>query len=549
MLKTIDLHVTPFRTRPDTRSGIIEPDKAKMALLSRFNVSKRLGLMVGSAVLGIILIATVFLFSEKALILQERQNGIRQTVEIASNVLHHFHDEVAQGRLNEADGKRLALETIKSLRYGGGGYFWINDMHPRMVMHPVNRQLDGQDLSTVKDPDGKQLFVEFVDVVKARQSGFVHYQWPKPGSGEPAPKISYVTGFEPWGWVIGSGVYIDDIDSAVIRRGLDLSVGALVFVAVLTGVGFAIARSILRQLGGEPAYATAVTRQIADGDLSVPIDLDQADGASILDAIKAMRDGLTKIVVSMRQGAESLASASKEITQGNFDLSQRTEQQASALEQTAAAMEQLTSTVSTNADSAKQANQLAYSAAESAQRGSHIIGNVVETMQQISESANKISEIIGVVDGIAFQTNILALNAAIEAARAGAYGRSFAVVASEVRSLAGRSAEAAKEVKALINESSERVGRGAEEVSKARAAMNDVVTSIQCVSDLMEQISTASVEQSHGIAQVGEAVSHMDQVTQQNAALVEESAAAAASLSDQASQLVNAVAIFKVASD
>jgi methyl-accepting chemotaxis protein len=325
------------------------------------------------------------------------------------------------------------------------------------------------------------------------------------------------------------------------------TLGLLVGV-VLLGVGLAtiITRGLLAQLGGEPRYATGITQRIAEGDLGIDIALKGNDQSSLLFAIASMRDNFAGIVGRVRQGSEGVATASAEIAQGNHDLSARTEQQASALEQTAASMEELGSTVKQNADSARQANQLAQNASTVAVRGGEVVARVVDTMKGINDASRKISDIISVIDGIAFQTNILALNAAVEAARAGEQGRGFAVVAGEVRSLAGRSAEAAKEIKSLINASVERVEQGTALVDQAGVTMTEVVDSIRRVTDIMGEISAASNEQALGVAQVGEAVSQMDQTTQQNAALVEEMAAAASSLKSQAQELVQTVAVFQL---
>ena len=322
----------------------------------------------------------------------------------------------------------------------------------------------------------------------------------------------------------------------------------LAAVAVAAGLAVLIVRGIMRQLGGEPGDAMALARSVASGDLCVPIKLRPGDDSSMMAQLRAMQDGLSRLVAGVRQNADSVATASSQIAQGNADLSSRTEEQASALEETAASMEQFASTVSQSADNAKQANQLALGASSLASRGGAVVGDVVETMKGIQESSRRIADIIGVIDGIAFQTNILALNAAVEAARAGEQGRGFAVVASEVRSLAQRSAEAAKEIKGLISASVERVDRGTSLVDQAGSTMTEIVAAIKRVADIMGEISAATVEQSAGVGQVGEAVSQMDRATQQNAALVEESAAAAESLRQQAQQLAQAMAAFRLAS-
>ena len=323
-----------------------------------------------------------------------------------------------------------------------------------------------------------------------------------------------------------------------------LMVGAGVIAVALSALfALLLTRSIVSPIKDAVAHA----RVIAEGDLTKNIvSTGQDEASELTNTLKQMQQSLYTVVAQVRQGAESVSSASGEIAQGNQDLSARTESQASALEETAASMEQLSSTVRQNADNARQANQLAQSASTVAVQGGEAVTQVVDTMKGISESSRKIADIISVIDGIAFQTNILALNAAVEAARAGEQGRGFAVVAGEVRTLAGRSAEAAKEIKTLITDSVRRVEQGTAQADQAGSTMHEVVSSIRRVNDIMGEISAASTEQSQGVSQVGEAVTQMDQATQQNAALVEEMAAAASSLKGQAQELVQAVSVFKL---
>jgi len=322
----------------------------------------------------------------------------------------------------------------------------------------------------------------------------------------------------------------------------------LAFVAA-TVIALLITRDLLTQLGGEPRYAAEIAQRIAQGELSLHVETAENDRTSLLYAIKKMRDNLADIVGKVRTGTDTIASASSEIASGNLDLSSRTEQQASALERIASTMEELTSTVRQNTDNARQANTLALSASEVSAEGGRVVSEVVATMGSIHDSSKKIVDIISVIDGIAFQTNILALNAAVEAARAGEQGRGFAVVASEVRNLAQRSAAAAKEIKGLIDDSVSKVDSGSQLVAKAGQTMEEVVASVRRVTEIMGEISTASIEQTSGIEMVSQSIGDMDGMTQQNTALVEEASAAAAEMQDQAASLAQIVGIFKLDGD
>jgi methyl-accepting chemotaxis protein len=302
----------------------------------------------------------------------------------------------------------------------------------------------------------------------------------------------------------------------------------------------------MRSLGGEPVDAAEFAARIAEGNLAISVPVARNDHASLMASLESMRQQLRSIVAGIQSSAESIKMSAGEIAQGNMDLSQRTEEQAASLEETAASMGELTSTVRQNTEHAKQANALAGGACAVAMRGGEVVHQVVETMQSISRSSDKVAEIISVIEGIAFQTNILALNAAVEAARAGEQGRGFAVVAGEVRTLAQRSASAAKDIKELIIRSVQHVAEGSEQVERAGATMHDIVKAVREMTDIMGDIATASEEQGTGIEQVNNAVSQMDEVTQQNAALVEQASAAAQAMSEQARALRNAVAVFKI---
>ena len=340
----------------------------------------------------------------------------------------------------------------------------------------------------------------------------------------------------------------DEITAAKEYSDLRLIIILFSLLAVVSSIviGTLITRSLLRQLGAEPNYVRDVARQIATGDLTVEIDVGNANPDSLIFAINAMRDNLELIVAKVAQGAETISNAAQEISVGNADLAMRSEKQAGAIEETASSMEELTSTVRHNEDNSRQANQLAASASDVASQGGKMVTEVIVTMNSISESSKKIIDIISVIDGIAFQTNILALNAAVEAARAGEQGRGFAVVASEVRNLAQRSAVAAKEIKTLINDTVEKVGTGAKKVDEAGHIIEDVVTSVRKVSDVISEISAANTEQTAGLNQINQAITQLDESTQQNSSLVEEAAAASQALNEQALTLRSLVESFKL---
>ena len=476
-------------------------------------------------------------------LMNEKELATKGVVETAASLVESHLQEAKDGKITMEEAKARALENIKDLRYHGNEYFWVNDLEPKMLMHGVKPELNGKNVADIKDPNGKQIFVEMVKIAKEKEAGVIEYKWAKPGSTQPVDKISYVKLIKGWDWIIGSGIYVDDVNKQVAKmRWQILSATALLSVLV-----FVFAWLVARRIKEALDKAIYVSEQIAAGDLTVKIEIDSQDETGhLLKSLKEMNSGLAQIVGEVRNGADSIATATEQIAAGNADLSQRTEEQASALEETASSMEELTSTVKQNADNAQQANQLAISASSVAVKGGDVISKVVRTMESITDSSRKISDIIGVIDGIAFQTNILALNAAVEAARAGEQGRGFAVVAAEVRSLAQRSAAAAKEIKGLIEDSVGKVEVGSKLVEEAGQTTQEIVTSIKRVTDIMAEISAASLEQSSGIEQVNTAITQMDDVTQQNAALVEQAAAAAESLEEQALQMVQVVTRFKL---
>ncbi|WP_454831180.1 methyl-accepting chemotaxis protein [Pseudoxanthomonas wuyuanensis] len=731
-------------------------------------LQRKFVVMLAVLALGIVALCAVTAMRNHSELIQNERKTLQVRVAAAMSVVDRFAALAESGQMSEEDAKRQALSVIESLRSANGtDYLWVNDQHPTMLMHPHQTALNGKDLSASTSSDGKKIFVEMVKLGRTQGGGFLDYTWPKPGADGAVQKISYVGFHKPWGWVVGSGEYTDDIAARAWSFSKVLIIaGALVMLSAVL-LCWLIARSILRPLSG----ALRAIQAVSHGDLSVRIDArsrdeigqmyaaigemiaqlrnradhDQAVAAEglrirtaldsvttnvmiadadrnilyanrpllkmlgeaeqdmrrdlpafevrtmvgqnidvfhkrpehqsrvlaelrgthraqivvggrtmqliinpvidgdgqragfvvewadrttevlveqeVSDIVRAaaagdlsgriaiagkqgfvlalsqqlnellatiggsvdqvsnvlrslsqgdltarmegdfhgvfarMRDDanatvaqLTDIVGRIQDASGAINTAAGEIASGNSDLSRRTEQQAANLEETAASMEELTSTVRQNADSARQANQLAIGAHGVASQGGQVVGQVVTTMRDIEQSSRKIAEIISVIDGIAFQTNILALNAAVEAARAGEQGRGFAVVASEVRTLAQRSANAAKEIKGLIDDSVGKVSDGSKLVNQAGATMSEIVASVQRVTDIMAEISAASQEQSAGIEQVNQTITQMDETTQQNAALVEEASAAARAMEEQAAELATTVAIFRLGS-
>ena len=513
--------------------------------MGQLSFSKKLWLPLGLSLIALLAISIFSAVMVRDVRMEERKNDLTNIGQTALSMVKGYGALAESGALTKEEAQKRAKAAMKSLRYGTDGYFSISTSAQIIVMHPIKTELDGKDLTNFKDPAGKNLFVEITKAGSQPGGSFVNYLWPKVGTAEPVPKTSFVIAYQPWDWNLTTGAYMDDINAAFLRTLTQMAILFAVVAAALVALVIVINRGILRTIGGDPAKAAEVANRIAQGDLTPNIDTAPGDRSSLLYAVRSMRDSLLSTIANIKTSADTIATASQEIASGNLDLSSRTEQQAGSIEETASAMEELTATVKQNADNARQANQLAESASEVAIQGGSVVGQVVQTMEGITDSSRKIAEIIGVIDGIAFQTNILALNAAVEAARAGEQGRGFAVVASEVRSLAQRSASAAKEIKSLIDDSVAKVDTGSKLVEQAGATMTEVVASVRRVTDIVGEISSASQEQSAGIAEVGRAITQMDEGTQQNAALVEQAAAAAQSLQDQAATLAGLVGRFQ----
>ena len=472
-----------------------------------------------------------------------RMDATRQHVEVARGVLEWAQSQEAGGRLSHEDAQAAAAQAIKLLRYDEKEYFFIIDLQPRMIMHPFKPDLEGKDLSGMKDPNGFALFRAMAQTVRDAGKGFVAYQWPKPGSEQPVDKISYVEGFAPWGWAIGSGVYVGDLRQAMERQ---LYVAGSVVVGALLIAGY-LFLSFYRVMDGGLKETRRHLSAMATGDLtSAPAPWGRDEAAELMLDLRHMQQSLIAVVQRVRLSCEEILHSSGEVAAASMDLSRRTEQAASNLETAAASMGQINETVGNGSRLSDEAARIARRNAEVAADGGQVMKEVVTTMDAIRGSSSRISEIIGTIDGIAFQTNILALNAAVEAARAGEQGRGFAVVASEVRVLAQRSAEAARQIKRLIEESVSQVEAGTGIVRRAGDTIDEIVATSQRVDGLLSEIASGARDQGRDISSVGKAVDELERMTQQNAALVEQTAAASAAMNEQAHGLVAQVSHFQL---
>ena len=506
-------------------------------------VTTRLIILVGAALLAIALIGAHSLATLNKALFNDRKAQIVNMLKMGERLVSYYYEQERSGALTHEQAQAQAKAALTQLNNDGISYYWVRTPAGLNLVHPNPKNVGT--IAQGETMDGQPDAQAYQEALAKDHVGLVVMKTRRP-NGELAPKLNGIVAFAPWDWWIGTGFFSDDMDATFWHSAWEILALFLAALAVIVALGWGVIRSIAAALGGEPAYAADVTRRIAGNDLSAAVTLRRGDQGSLLHAIAAMQGQLSLTVRKIRGGAENIATAASEIAAGNQDLSARTEEQASALEETAATIEELTSTVRQNASNARQANQLAADASGLAVKGGAVVAQVVDTMGAINQSSRQVVDIISVIDGIAFQTNILALNAAVEAARAGEQGRGFAVVATEVRNLAQRSATAAKEIKQLIDASVSQVQAGSALVDQAGTAMGEIVGGVQRVASIMNEIMHASEEQTSGIEQINQAIMQMDAVTQQNAALVEQAAAAAESMQNQAGELADVVRLFQL---
>jgi methyl-accepting chemotaxis protein len=592
--------------------------------MQRLTISWRLYSLVALSLIILGGAMTFSLFQSYSSSERERKAGLAQMNDVALAVLKKYQALETSGAMTREQAQTEAKAIVGTMRYGdGSGYLWINDMLPRMVMHPIKPEMNGSDLTQNKDPNGKFLFVEFANMVKANGKGFVDYYWPKPGAEQPVEKFSHVAGFAPWGWIVGTGVYSDDLQAMFRRDAINFAaifgVGALILIGgawiavksvtspigkvktvlqkIATGeTGVEVPCTDYRNEIGEMARALLVLRNsveerstlqareteqqrmiasersenermltsagerhtlamnelghalesLAAGNLSVSLGDIGADYAKLRGDFNAAVGSLKTAVMAISETSFVVRDSASDISGATGNLAKRTEQQAAALEETAAALDEITATVRTAWERAKECRGMVSETKASASRSGDIVRNAIDAMGRIEDSSNRINQIISVIDEIAFQTNLLALNAGVEAARAGEAGRGFAVVAQEVRELAQRSANAAKEIKTLISNSAREVEGGVALVRSTGDALVEIANLVERVNAHVETIATAAHEQASGLQEINTSVNHMDQMTQQNAAMVEETTAASQTLADQSLHLQELLAAFRL---
>ncbi|MBN9421987.1 MAG: chemotaxis protein [Candidatus Accumulibacter sp. 66-26] len=535
--------------------------------------NKLLSLTIATIV-GLCVLFTALLINEKAQLLSDRQEKVRNLVEVAHATVAHFEKLARDGKLPVEEAQKQAMDVLRDMRYDKTEYFWVHGLNEVMIMHPIKPELDGKILNQMKDPSGKLFFVEFNNVVKAKGAGFVDYLWPKPGFDAPVPKISYVKGSADWGWVIGSGIYIDDVD-AIFRK------NAFIFLAWGLAIGGFIAvslalvgRNLIKTMGGDPQYASQITRRIAAGDLTTEVVCAPGDTSSVLAGMKEMQETLRKMIDEIVRGAEQLSGASEQLLHASEDVATRSRQQSESASAMAAAVEEMTVSIDQVAENAREAHTISVHSGNLSSQGTEVIQNAAAEMHNISEAvqsssaiiedlgqqSDQITSIVKTIREIADQTNLLALNAAIEAARAGEQGRGFAVVADEVRKLAERTSLSTTEIAGMVGKIQNgtrnavssmetgvvQAGKGVELAGQAGASITEIRDGAQRVMEVVNSISDAIREQGAASSEIARNIEQIARMSEESASAVQHTTDAARHLQQLSNSLHASVGRFKL---
>jgi methyl-accepting chemotaxis protein len=537
------------------------------------SLRSKLTAMTLGTIAALVVLFAILLINGKSQMLGDRQDKVRNLVEVAHATVAHYEKAARDGLMSVDDAKKAAAAAVRDMRYDKVEYFWINDLNGLMVMHPIKPDMNGTKLDQLKDKNGKYFFVEFNNMVKAQGAGFVDYLWPKPGSDEGVPKISYVKGFEPWGWVIGSGIYIDDVDAKFRTDAIKLLLWGIVIGGFVAVSLLLLSRNIIRTLGGDPTEATVVVRRIAAGDLTSPVHTEASDSTSLLANIRIMQDTLRNMISTIISNAAQVSSAADQLLGASEEVADRARQQSDAAASMAATVEEMAVSIDQVKENAAEARSISQDAGQISQEGASVIHNAATEMRKISvavqssssivedlgKQSDQITSIVNTIKEIADQTNLLALNAAIEAARAGEQGRGFAVVADEVRKLAERTSLSTTEIAGMVSKIQggtrsavssmqagvEQVSNGVELANQAGESINRIRDGALRVTEVVNGISGAIAEQSTAGNQIAQQLETIAQMSEESAIAVGHTATAARHLHTLSASLHQTVAQFK----